>query len=43
MKIHRFQELLALNEEFDHVRRGLERRDREPTYLKEMVCWAKAP
>jgi hypothetical protein len=42
MKIHLFQELLALNEEFDHVIRGLERMENEPTYKKEMIRWAKA-
>jgi hypothetical protein len=42
MKIHLFQELLALNEEFGHVIHGLERMEREPTYEKEMIRWAKA-
>jgi hypothetical protein len=42
MKIHLFQELLALNEEFGHVIRGLERMEKEPTYKKEMIRWAKA-
>jgi hypothetical protein len=42
MKIHLFQELLALNQEFDHVIRGLERMEKEPTYTKEMIRWAKA-
>jgi hypothetical protein len=30
MKIHLFQELLALNQEFDHVLRDLERLEKEP-------------
>ena len=42
MKIHLFQELLALNEEFGHVIHGLERMEKEPTYKKEMIRWAKA-
>lgn len=42
MKIHLFQELLALNEEFGHVIHGLENMEREPTYKKEMIRWAKA-
>ena len=42
MKIHLFQELLALNEEFGHVIHGLERMEQEPTYKKEMIRWAKA-
>ena len=42
MKLHLFQELLALNEEFGHVLHGLERMDKEPTYKKEMIRWAKA-
>jgi len=42
MKIHLFQELLALNEEFGHVVHGLERMEQEPTYKKEMIRWAKA-
>jgi hypothetical protein len=42
MKIHLFHELLALNEEFGHVIHGLERMEREPTYKKEMIRWAKA-
>jgi hypothetical protein len=37
-----FKELLALNEEFSRVNRGLERMQREPVYNKEMICWAKA-
>jgi hypothetical protein len=42
MKIHLFQELLALNEEFGHVIHGLERMEHEPTYKKEMIRRAKA-
>lgn len=42
MKIHLFQELLALNEEFGHVIHGLERMEQEPTYKKEMIRWARA-
>jgi hypothetical protein len=42
MKIHLFQELLALNEEFAHLIHGLERMEKEPTYKKEMIRWAKA-
>jgi hypothetical protein len=42
MKIQLFQELLALNEEFGHVIHGLERMEKEPTYKKEMIRWAKA-
>ena len=42
MKIHLFQELLALNEEFGHVIHSLERMEKEPTYKKEMIRWAKA-
>jgi hypothetical protein len=42
MKLHLFQELLALNQGFDHVIRGLERMGKEPTYKKEMISWAKA-
>jgi hypothetical protein len=42
MKLHLFQKLLALNEEFSHVIHGLERMEQEPTYKKEMIRWAKA-
>ena len=42
MKIHLFQELLTLNEDFGRVIHGLERMEMEPTYKKEMVRWAKA-
>jgi hypothetical protein len=42
MKNHLFQELLALNEEFGRVIHGLERMEKEPTYKKEMIRWAKA-
>ena len=42
MKIHLFQELLALNVEFGHVIHALERMEQEPTYKKEMIRWAKA-
>ncbi len=42
MKLHLFQEVLALNEEFGHLLHGLERMDQEPTYKKEMIRWAKA-
>ena len=42
MKIHLFQELLALNEGFGHVIHGLERMEQEPTYKKQMIRWAKA-
>ena len=42
MKIHLFQELLALNEEFGHVIHGLERMEQEPTCKKELIRWAKA-
>ncbi len=42
MNIHHLQELPALNEEFGHVIRGLERMEQEPTYTKEMIRWAKA-
>jgi hypothetical protein len=42
MKLRLFQELLALNEEFGHVIHGLERMEKEPTYKKEMIRWAKA-
>ena len=42
MKIHLFQELLALNEEFGHVIHGLARMEQEPTYKKEMIRWATA-
>jgi hypothetical protein len=42
MKLHLFQELLALNQEFDHVIRGLERMEKVPTYRKEMIRWARA-
>lgn len=41
MKIHLFQQLLALNEEFGHVIQGLDRVELEPTYKKEMIRWAK--
>jgi hypothetical protein len=37
MKVHLFQELLSLSQVFDHLIRGLERTEREPTYTKEMV------
>jgi hypothetical protein len=42
MKVHLFQELFSLSQEFDRVIRGRERTEREPTYMKEMVRWAKA-
>jgi hypothetical protein len=42
MKIHRFHELLALNEELGHVLHGLERIEHKPTYKNEMIRWAKA-
>src|SRR5277367_987163 len=42
MKIQLFRELLALNEEFGHVIHALERMEKEPTYKKEMIRWAKA-
>jgi hypothetical protein len=42
MKVHLFQQLLALNEEFGHVIHGLERMKQEPTYKQEMIRWAKA-
>jgi hypothetical protein len=42
MKLRLFQELLALNQEFGHVIRGLERMEKEPTYKKGMIRWAKA-
>src|ERR1700730_12295450 len=42
MKLHLFQELLALNEEFDHVIRALERMEKVPTYRSEMIRWARA-
>jgi hypothetical protein len=42
MKIRLFQELLALFEEFGHVIHGLEHMEKEPTYKKEMIRWAKA-
>ena len=42
MKVHLFQELLSPSQVFDHLIRGLERTEREPTYMKEMVRWAKA-
>jgi len=41
MKIHRFQELLALNADFGHVIRGLERMRRHPTYRKETIRCAR--
>jgi hypothetical protein len=41
MKIRLFQELLTLNEEFGHLIHGLERMEKEPTYKKEMIRWAK--
>jgi len=41
MKVHLFQELLSPSQVFDHLIRGLERTEREPTYMKEMVRWAK--
>ncbi len=31
MKVHLLQELLSLSQQFDHVIRGLERTEREPT------------
>ncbi len=37
MKIHLFQELLALNEGSGHVIHGLGRMELEPTYEKEMI------
>jgi hypothetical protein len=37
MKVHLFQELLSLSQVFDHLIRGLERTETEPTYIKEMV------
>jgi hypothetical protein len=42
MKLRLFQELLVLNEEFDHVIRGLERMENVPTYRSEMIRWARA-
>jgi len=42
MKIHLFQQLLALNEEFGRVVHGLERMEQEPTYQKELIRWATA-
>lgn len=42
MKLHLFQELLALNEEFDHVVHALERMEKVPTYRSEMIRWARA-
>lgn len=42
MKLHLFRELLALNEEFDHVIRALERMEKVPTYRSEMIRWARA-
>ena len=42
MKLHLFQEVLALNEEFDHVIRALERMEKVPTYRSEMIRWARA-
>ena len=42
MKLHLFQELLALNEEFEHVIRALERMEKVPTYRSEMIRWARA-
>src|SRR5258708_11433958 len=42
MKLHLFQELLALNEEFDHFIRALERMENVPTYRSEMIRWARA-
>lgn len=42
MKIHLFREMFALNEEFDHVIRGLGRMEKAPTYQKEMIRWARA-
>jgi hypothetical protein len=42
MKLHLFQESVALNEEFGRVIRGLERMQRDLTYKKEMIRWAKA-
>ncbi len=42
MKLHLFQELLALDEQFGHVIHGLERMEKDPTYKKEMIRWAKA-
>jgi hypothetical protein len=36
MKIHLFQELLELEEEFGHVIHGLERMEKDPTCKKEM-------
>jgi hypothetical protein len=42
MKLHLFQELLALNEQFGDVIRGLERMEKVPTYRREMIRWARA-
>jgi hypothetical protein len=42
MKVHLFRGLLSLSQAFDQLIRGLERMEREPTYMKEMVRWAKA-
>jgi hypothetical protein len=42
MKLHLFQELLILNQELDHVIRGLERVEKVPTYRSEMIRYAKA-
>jgi hypothetical protein len=41
MKVHLFQELFSLSQEFDHVISSLVRTEREPTYMKELVRWAK--
>jgi len=45
MKIHLFQELLALEGEFGHVIHGLERMEKDPTCKKEMRAekeWSQA-
>jgi hypothetical protein len=39
MTLHLFQELLTLNEEFDHVIRALVRMEMVPTYRSEMIRW----
>jgi hypothetical protein len=36
------QELLLLNQEFDHVIRRLKRMEQAPTYRKEIIRWARA-
>jgi Mn-containing catalase len=42
MKLHLFQELIALNQAFEQVLRGLERMEKLPLFQGEELCYARA-